>query len=121
MARRYTMSLRCAQDGGRETIFAESSTRAEEAESRAWYAKHPYRCYRHTRPDEVLSAENRATTAELTAHQTYRTDRRGETIPLGTYWGVTAEKAHSGSVDGPGFKAIAKDFPPGTRLIVTAR
>ena len=111
MPRRYTMTLRCAEPGCRETSFCETESRREEAEAYARYAKHPYRCYRHTKPDEVLSAENSTTTAVLTASQGKH----------GIYWGVTPDKATSGIEHGPGFRAIAKDFPPGTRLIVTAR
>lgn len=111
MPRRYTMTLRCAEPGCRETSFCETESRREEAEAYARYAKYPYRCYRHIRPDEVLSAENSSTEATLTASET----------KYGIYWGVTPDKASNGLVSGPGFRAIAKDFPPGTRLIVTAR
>jgi hypothetical protein len=112
MARRvYTMTLRCAASGCRETSFCETESRKEEAEAYARYAKFPYRCYRHAKPDEVLSAENLTTTATVTANET----------KYGIYWGVTPDKASSGIASGPGFRAIAKDFPPATRLIVTAR
>lgn len=121
MPRTYTMTLRCAEPGCRETSLCETESRREEAEAYARYAKYPYRCFRHIKPDEVLSVDNPATEAALTVHQTYRTNYRGETAPAGIYWGVTPDKASNGILYGPGFRAIAKDFPPGTRLIVTAR
>lgn len=41
---------------------------------------------------------------------------------LGYYWGPAGGRTGtSGLVSGPGFRADAADFPPGTRLTVTAR
>jgi hypothetical protein len=121
-ARVYTTRLYCAEPGCRETGFSESSTRREEAETLEWYRKHPYRCYRHSAPDEVLSVTNLETIAVLTAQEHRYTDRRGqERVSPGLYWGISPEKATNGSVSGPGFRAICNDFPAGTRLIVTAR
>jgi hypothetical protein len=106
MSRRvYTINLQCAEPGCRERSFTEADTLREEREVRARYAKNPYRCYRHDQPDEVLSLTNTETTATLTVEQK----------SSGRYWG------NCGIEHGPGFRAIAKDFPPGTKLIVTAR
>ena len=107
MSRRaYTIQLSCAETGCREWTFSEASTRAEEREIRERYAKRPYRCYRHTRPNDVLSVDNDATTVTLT-------NVEGRS---GRYW-----DGRNGLLSGPGFRAIAKDFPSGTRLIVTAQ
>lgn len=105
--REYTMNLRCADPTCRETSISVSSTRRDEAEAYAYYRKKPWRCTRHTRPGEVLSvgAPERTATVEVGPDDEY-----GH-----RYWD------HSGVVSGPGFKAFAKDFPPGTRLVVTAR
>lgn len=103
--------VRCAEEGCRETAYYEHSSQREAAESRAWRAKHPYRCLRHTRPDEVLSEDSIERVGTLTVHQ--------ETY--GRFWRSEHDKSGSGTVTGPGFKAFAKDFPPGTRLVVTAR
>lgn len=103
--------VRCAADGCRETAYYEHATQREAAESRAWRAKHPYRCLRHTRPDEVLSED----IAERVGTLTVVEEKHGR------YWRGEGDKFGSGSASGPGFKAFAKDFPPGTRLIVTAR
>ena len=68
------------------------------------YSNGRWRCVRHSQPDEVLSAENPETTCELTVEQK----------PGGRYFG------NFGFVHGPGFKAFAKDFPEGTKIVVTA-
>lgn len=122
--RTYTTTLRCteAKNGCTESSFYESTSRREHDESAQWYAKHPWQCYRHSRPDEVLSAENPETREVLVATEVYYTNYRGERTFNGLFWGSgSEEKARSGSLSGPGFRAICKDFPPGTRLIVTAR
>jgi hypothetical protein len=116
MSRRvYTINLQCAEPGCREWSFAEAETIREEREIRARYAKNPYRCFRHTKTNEVLSADNPETTKTLVVEEKFYTDYRGNEKLLGLYFG------HSGIEHGPGFRAIAKDFPPGTKLIVTAR
>ena len=98
--------LHCDFAGCAERSFTTATSQREEAEVRRRYRDHPYRCFRHRQPDEVLSVDSPEKTAVLTA--TSKTH--------GTYWGDG-----SGLVSGPGFKAIASDFPPGTRLVVTAR
>lgn len=110
MSRRdYTIRLVCAHEGCRETTFTVADTRREEAEVRARYRANPYRCYRHSKPNEVLSAANSELSAVVTAQP-----REG--LPGRMFW-----DGGSGLISGPGFRAIADDFPPGTRLIVTAR
>jgi len=69
------------------------------------YSDGRWRCVRHTRPDEVLSATNRETVAELVVEQR----------PHGKYFGS------QGATFGPGFKAFADDFPVGTKIIVTTQ
>lgn len=103
--------VRCAADGCRETAYYEHSSQREAAESRKWRAKHPYRCLRHTRPDEVLSEEAPERTSFVEVYEK----------PHGRFWRAEHETSGSGSASGPGFRAFAKDFPPGTRLVVTAR
>ena len=103
--REYTIRLVCAYEGCRESTYTTASTRREEAETRATYRKNPYRCYRHSRPDEVLSVDNPVRHTIVVS----------EGKPYGNFWD------RQGLVSGPGFKAICNDFPPGTKLIVTAR
>lgn len=103
--REYTIRLVCAHEGCKDNSFTTATSRREEDEIRARYRKFPYRCVRHTNPDEVLSVENPERITAIIS------DER----PHGTFWG------NFGFVAGPGFKAYARDFPPGTKLIVTAR
>lgn len=106
MSRRtYTIPLRCAEPGCRESSICEAIGRDEYAEARARYGRNPWRCSRHRKPDEVLSVENleRQTVVELTIKS------------FGHSWDIGTTCA-----TGPGFKAFADDFPPGTRLIITA-
>lgn len=113
MSRRpYFIRLQCAESGCGETGFYEADTRAEEREIRVRLRDRPWRCVRHTRPGEVLSSS-----APIKSHRlVVREERHGK------FWREeTAEKGGSGFAYGPGFKAFAKDFLPGTRLIVTAR
>jgi len=75
-------------------------------------------------PSEVLSPDNPQTTTVLELHPKYLTDRyTRESRFLGYFWGPegTPDKAHHGIESGPGFQATADNFPPGTKLIVTAR
>lgn len=80
-------------------------------------------------PQHRLSAANRESTIALAQYAQYITDwiHKSSSNPdgrklLGLYWGPeNAESGRAGVVSGPGFRAYANDFPPGTRLIVTAR
>jgi hypothetical protein len=112
MARRpISEVVRCAEDGCRETAYYEHASQREAAESRQWRAKHPYRCLRHTRPGEVLTQDGTERVGVLTVYEE----------SYGKFWRGETDKSGSGSAHGPGFKAFAKDFPAGTRLVVTAR
>ena len=115
-----TLHQVCAAPGCREQSFAEyrNQQEARAIRTREW------RCFRHSKPNEVLSADNTETTTVLTLHPSYSTSRYSDEPPrlIGYFWGPEGtDKGHSGIETGPGFRAIAKDFPPGTRLVVTAR
>jgi hypothetical protein len=123
MSRRgYDIHFRCAEPGCNEGSFTVAQTRAEEREIRARYATKPYLCTRHSEPDRVLGLDNRERTVTLTNEEVYHTDYHGERKLLGLFWRREHEKeAHSGYVYGEGFNAFARDFPVGTKLIVTAQ
>lgn len=109
--REYTIRFKCAEDGCGEWYYGVAASRRDEADTRAWYAKRPWRCVRHAKPDEVLSADN----LERVTVRVSGKSKRYPNLP-DLFW-----DDGSGFEYGPGFKAYAKDFPPGTRLIVTAR
>ena len=74
------------------------------------YGNGKYLCCRHTNPEENLSSTNKKTEKVYTADKSKKYPNL-----TGLYW-----NSYSGFVYGPGFKAYAKDFPKGTKLIITA-
>ncbi|MGW5387168.1 hypothetical protein [Nocardia sp. NPDC003963] len=115
MARReYHVNLPCAYEGCRERSFFVVTSRREEQRTRSDYADRGWRCTRHRRPEEVLSVDNLERVTVLTAGPSERYSDLD-----GRYW--NGEGGGSGFEYGPGFKAYAGDFLPGTRLVVTAR
>ena len=100
------VTLWCAADGCRERAYYEVHTVKEDRELRAkvWY------CLRHTRPESVLSPHNQFRATALLCVER----------PHGRFWMRSDGYVGSGFEHGPGFKAWAKDFEPGTRLEVTA-
>lgn len=103
--------VRCAEDGCCDSAYYEHANQREAQEARQRRASHPYRCLRHTKPDQVLAESNPLRVGVLTVHEE----------SYGRFWHAEGEQMGSGSASGPGFRAFAKDFPPGTRLVVTAR
>jgi hypothetical protein len=111
--RGYTVRCVCSHPGCNETSFYHYDTQREVREGTA--AKQAragtWLCVRHTEPDEVLSAANPTTSQVLVSVE----------LEHGRFWRKEGqERVVSGFVFGNGYKAYAKDFPPGTRLIVTA-
>lgn len=105
--REWPLRFQCGHEGCAEAVTYRYSTRRDLESSFELknYQGGKWRCTRHSRPDEVLSADNPETRVELVSRQE----------SYGRYFGS------SGFVHGPGFKLFANDFPPGTKLIVTAR
>lgn len=137
MARRpVTSRVNCAKPGCREVAHYEYSSQRERAESERWRQKYPWHCFRHTSEDEVLSSANDARETVLTVarrrnprYERDLADYRVQVVagnrfarePVEFYDGMTWEGASNSIVSGPGFKAIADDFPEGARLVVIAR
>lgn len=109
MARRgYDISVKCAHDGCTERDRYHFETRDDMARHFKREPENQHKCIRHRRADDVLSVTNRTRVHVVT---NFETDH-------GRFWGK--EKPFSGFVSGMGFKAFAADFPPGTRIRVTA-
>ncbi|MFJ1992986.1 hypothetical protein [Streptomyces asiaticus] len=119
MTRRRAYVRPCTTPGCREVSQIEYTARRDlEGISKTWTCRH------HSKPGETLSPTNRETEAVLALHTHYANSYRAEEPPrlIGRFWGPEdAERGSHGIVSGPGFWAEAKNFPPGTRLIVTAR
>lgn len=117
--RGYVATWPCAEGGGcRETISLQYDTRAAEAEGRKFKRDHPWKCSRHDKPAEYLQPGNEATERVLVA--TRLPSGEGEWLP-GLYWIPEGGTTGSGYAFGPGFSAKAKEFPEGTRLVISAR
>lgn len=109
--REYPIHMTCAEPGCQESTFTVADTRQDEREARERYNRNPWRCARHTNPERVLTPDSPVRLTELEARPTER-------LPDTLFW--HGEGPTSGFRYGPGFKAFARDFPPGTRLRITA-
>lgn len=108
--RKHYMDDQCKHDGCTKrslNLFDRSDDYNAERKRRN---KHPWACLRHTQPDETMGTDNRLRVFEAVAQRSVRYPELDE-----LFWGDG-----SGFVPGPGFRAWARDFPPGTRLRVTA-
>lgn len=108
MARReYPLTFRCGHEGCTESVTYRYERQRDLSESFELknYGNGKWRCMRHHNQERVLSPSNLETVAEMVS----------EEKPYGRYFGSW------GFLSGPGFAIYANDFPPGTKLIVTAR
>lgn len=101
--------VHCAYVGCAEQGHYSFNSQREKRESSA--GKKPWFCVRHTNPESVLSANNPEIITILFASKSKRYPDL-----TGLFW-----SDGSGFTHGDGYKAYADDFPPGTKLIVTAR
>lgn len=109
MARAYGMfRAKCGHEGCAEVARYEADRRADYIDLERRYGNGKWRCVRHTRPDEVLSANNPIIVHEMKTMPAHST----------LFWGIDAPS--NGFAHGPGFKAFAEDFPEGTVLRITA-
>lgn len=113
MSGRQTYRARCAAEGCPESAFYDGMTVREVREMAQRNASNPWRCVRHSRPDEVLSPDHRTITATATASRLIEGSAK-------LFWVQEGRGTGSGFTHGPGFKAFADDFPEGTRLVITA-
>jgi hypothetical protein len=110
--REYTGRFPCGEPGCREVAFFVYDLKRDYTDAQRRYSETPWRCIRHSRPDEVLSVGNRVRETVLTASKLIRGGR-----PLsGLFWLAAGSTSGSGFTSGPGFKAFASDFPEGTQI-----
>jgi len=115
--RRVTATARCAKPGCREVAHYEYDSQRERADAERYRQRCPWRCFRHSDEDAVLSPTNPERTTTLTA---VKVDYGAGPLP-GLSWRAEGASSGGGLISGPGFKAIASDLPEGARLVVTAR
>lgn len=117
--RAITERVPCAETGCPEVSWREHETQRERAADWKRRQEHPWRCSRHSRPDEVLSETNAVREQVLVASKV--PSRFGGFLD-GLFWIPEGdENGGSRSCHGQGFRAFTEDFPEGTRLVVTAR
>lgn len=118
MSRRRTYTRRCSGPG----YCPETSTIEYTARRELEHVAKDWKCPRHAAPDEWMTTSNTETTAVLELQPRYldRPLPGQEPRLLGYFWGPPGGRASHGSVSGPGFRALGDNFPPGTRLTVTA-
>lgn len=104
MSRKRMFRVMCGHDGCAEYGHFEVMDRAHGITLDQRYGAKKWRCVRHSQPDEMLSLTNMTRMVEVVSREE----------PHGRYFG------NWGFVSGPGFKVFARDFPPGTKLRVTA-
>ena len=108
MARRgYDTSVTCSHPGCAQRDRYHFDTRVDMDRHFLREPREKHKCIRHSRPDDVLTVDNRVRVDVVTNIETDH----------GKYWGK--EKPFSGFTSGPGFRAFADDFPPGTKIRVT--
>lgn len=108
MRKSNNLHVSCGHPDCQKSTLYEVDDRREYNDLLKRYGNGKWRCVEHAQPEKVLSSDNYKTVEEL-----HVIECRGR-----LYWGK--EEASSGLSYGPGFRAFAKDFPPGTVLRITA-
>lgn len=105
--RDWSLDYVCGHDGCRETVTYRYQTKRDRTDSFEVrnFSNGRWRCIRHANPSEILSSMNCETRHELVVNE----------LPYGKFFG------NAGFISGPGFKAFAKDFPVGSKVVVTAQ
>lgn len=104
--RRYTATLACHHPGCQEYRLAQYDNRREYNDGEA--RRNTWMCLRHSSPEKWLTRDRLSITTERVVQIAGKAPR--------LYW-----DGHSGFTSGDGYMAEADDFPPGTKLIVTAQ
>lgn len=111
MARRGgVIQFRCKHEGCTESCLISYDTQAERREiaGRLYYRN--YLCIRHANPEKLLTPESGAVQSVVVCEQR----------EYGRFWVAEGSGSANGFSHSSAHNAYAKDFPPGTRLVVTA-
>lgn len=115
-----TMRYGCKHDGCREARHVGYDSQREGREIAATDYYKNWRCPEHANPERYLTPDNPANQAVLVATDGYITDFRGEQKWTGRYWYPEGKTTGSGINFSAAHYVDAKNFPPGTRLVITA-
>lgn len=114
------MRYGCKHDGCREARHVAYDTQREGRELAADSYYKNWRCPAHANPERYLTPDNPANQSVLVATDGYITDFRGEQKWTGRYWYPEGKTTGSGINFSDAHYVDAKNFPAGTRLVVTA-
>jgi hypothetical protein len=117
MSARGTYSEKCADPSCSEWTRRENQT-AREARR---FPRSPWKCLRHSYPQEYLTPENPVRVTTLRSSQLPLSSDSSRMIPDALFWVAPGSTTGSGHAHGPGFMADTKDFPEGTVLEITVR
>lgn len=108
-------TVKCPEPGCPEHARFQYDSQRDARSDEARRSRDRWKCTRHTNPETLLGLTN---LERITISEAKPSPRLDDKTSL--FWTV-GEHVGSGFVHGPGFKAMASDFPAGTKLIVTAR
>jgi hypothetical protein len=118
--REYLLRVVCAENGCSENALYRYDYKADYTASRRRYeVEHPWKCTRHSSPERNLRPDNTAVSGTYIATEKF-TEIRGEQHSLGLFWVREGAETGNGFSHSDVHTAFAKDFPAGTRLVVTA-
>lgn len=121
MARRGgTLRINCHTNGCREASFVSYDSQREAKELLAHSYYQDWKCSEHSHPERYLTPENPANSVVLVATDGYFTNYRGEKEVSGRYWYPEGKTTGSGINFSDAHYVDAKNFPAGTRLVITA-
>lgn len=107
--RGYDVLVKCSHESCTEVDRYRYNSKSDMDKHFECNPKSDHKCFRHSKPNLVLSVSKRATVDVV---MNFKTDD-------GNFWGK--EKPLTKVVFGPGFRAFADDFPAGTKIKVTAQ
>lgn len=111
---KQTVHVKCGQPGCGEYTFFRYENKKDSIENYKY--RKDWKCTRHTKPNEVLTVENLTINLEKKFVALPSEDTVLKNTDHKFWW--SNDKIGSGFVSGTGYKAWAKDFPKGTKLIV---
>lgn len=111
-----SIRFKCASDGCPESRVRGYENQREAAERRTEQQRTPWRCeYHDEAADRMLSPTNLTRSGTVTAVVL-------DNLPNHRFWLLDGEPEYKAvpTIDAPGFRANAQDFPAGTRVMLTA-
>ena len=115
-----TVQIRCHTENCRETTLVAYDLQRERREIATSSYYQNWKCARHAKPERYLTPDNTANSVVLVATEKFYAGLRGEQKSLGLFWVPEGKDTGSGYNFSEAHVAEAKNFPAGTRLVITA-